>query len=149
MKRKVFLVLLILCMVIIFLFSNQNAYESKKVSDNVAIKILEIKSGLEKKKISEEDKQIFIKNTRTIIRKSAHFIIYFILGIVLLKTLKIYNIKHVYFYAILFSFLYACSDEVHQYFISERTAKFLDVFIDTVGSSLGVLLEYLITKKRN
>lgn len=36
-------------------------------------------------------------------------------------------------------FLYACSDEVHQYFVPGRVADVLDVAADTLGASLALL----------
>ena len=50
--------------------------------------------------------------------------------------------------SIFLSFLYACSDEVHQLFIVERTGRILDVFIDTLGASTGVFLYYFLFRKK-
>jgi VanZ family protein len=36
-------------------------------------------------------------------------------------------------------FLYACSDEIHQLFVPNRSGELLDVLLDTFGGSLGVL----------
>ncbi|MEM3043787.1 MAG: VanZ family protein, partial [Thermoplasmata archaeon] len=38
----------------------------------------------------------------------------------------------------LFIFLYAISDEVHQYFVPMREASVIDVLIDTAGGLIGV-----------
>lgn len=147
MKKKVISVFfLILCLVIIFCFSNQTAKESIRVSNKIAIGTIKIKENITKKEVSEEEKINFIMNSRTLIRKSAHFLIYLILGIFTLLTCKNFNIKKSFWYAILFCFLYACSDELHQYFISERTARLLDVLIDTLGALLGISIIYLINK---
>lgn len=45
-----------------------------------------------------------------------------------------------------FSFLYACSDELHQYFVPGRSAKFADVMVDSVGFTLGVAAVYIICR---
>ena len=50
--------------------------------------------------------------------------------------------------SLLFCIIYACSDEIHQMFINERTAKILDVLIDTTGSLTGILLIYLFSSKK-
>ena len=50
-----------------------------------------------------------------------------------------YGVKKILFYSILFCFIYACSDEIHQLFLDGRTAKVLDVCIDTCGSSLAII----------
>ena len=42
--------------------------------------------------------------------------------------------------------IYAISDEIHQMFIAGRTAKPTDVFIDTLGVTVGGLFILLIIK---
>ncbi len=151
-KKGIWIFLFLICLLGIFLFSSQSATESKAVSDAVANMFWEGKARVSQKPITEQEKAEFLKNTRIFFRKGAHFIIYFFLGILTFLTLKSEKGKHVYLFTILFCFLYACSDEIHQYFISERTAKMLDVVIDTIGSCLGVgfvfLIEYGKTKRK-
>lgn len=146
-KKVVLPILVFLCMLTIFCFSNQTAKKSQSLSDEVAVKTLEIKSEVTKKEISQNEKENFIKNTRTFIRKTAHFTIYLLLGILIYLTLKNYNKKHAILFSILFCFLYACTDEIHQLFVEMRTAQILDVFIDTSGASIGIGLIYLLTRK--
>ena len=151
MKRKRILlsVLVFLCMATIFFFSNQNAKTSQGLSDEVAKKTLEIKSEILKKETTMQEKEDYIVNTRTLIRKGAHFIIYLLLGVLVFLTLKNYQVKHAFLYSILFCFFYACTDEVHQLFVNERTARFFDVFIDTSGASVGVLFLDILDKKKS
>lgn len=57
------------------------------------------------------------------------------------------------FYAFLCSFLYAISDEFHQSFIPGRSASLSDVWVDTSGSLLALLLsiwrpDKMVTKSR-
>lgn len=146
-KKIVLPILVFLCMFTIFYFSNQNAKKSQSLSDEVAVKTLEIKSEVTKKEITKTEKDNFIKNSRTFIRKGAHFTIFFLLGILVYLTFKTYNIKHAILFSILFCFFYACTDEIHQLFIEMRTAQILDVFIDTSGASIGIGLVYLLTRK--
>lgn len=146
-KKIILSILLFLCMFTIFCFSNQNAKKSQSLSDEVAIKTLEIKSEVMKKEITKTEKDNFIKNTRTLIRKGAHFTIFFLLGILVYLTLKTYNVKHAILFSILFCFFYACTDEIHQLFVEMRTAQILDVFIDTSGACVGIGLFYLFTRK--
>ena len=54
--------------------------------------------------------------------------------------------KKVKVYLILFVFLYACSDEFHQYFIPGRSMAFKDVLIDTSGGILGYIIITLFEK---
>ena len=48
--------------------------------------------------------------------------------------------------SLIFSFLYACTDELHQIFVPGRSAQFRDVLIDTLGASFGTLITYLTIK---
>ena len=55
-------------------------------------------------------------------------------------------LKYALAMSILLSFLYACTDEIHQIFVPGRSAQFRDVLIDTLGASFGTLIAYLILK---
>lgn len=151
-KKIIFTILLLFWMGVIFCFSNQNAKDSQNISDGVAIKTIEIKTEVIKKEVTESEKENFVETTRVLIRKSAHFTIYFVLGILLYLTFKSYDAKHPFAFSILLGFLYACSDEFHQLFVSERSARGLDVLIDTCGVILGAGILSIFKKnikKRN
>lgn len=45
-----------------------------------------------------------------------------------------------------FGFLYACSDELHQYFVPGRSCQFKDVLIDTFGVITGIMLSMVIIR---
>lgn len=78
----------------------------------------------------------------TLVRKSAHIFMYFVLGLLIYNVLNEYKLgskKHIG-YSILFAFLYAITDEVHQSFVPGRSAEVRDVLIDTIGASVGVLV---------
>ncbi|MBB1503242.1 VanZ family protein, partial [Candidatus Saccharibacteria bacterium] len=62
------------------------------------------------------------------------------------KKITLDLIKYSLFMSILLSFLYACTDEIHQIFVPGRSAQFRDVLIDTLGASFGTLIAYLIIK---
>lgn len=140
MKRMVLTILLITLMMVIFLFSNQNATVSQGVSDKVTTNIIDTITSITNRSITNDEKQNLIKNTRTIIRKTAHFTLYFILGIISFMTIASYNFKKPILYSIIFCLLYACGDEIHQLFLDGRTPKIIDVLIDTIGSSLSIIM---------
>jgi VanZ family protein len=48
--------------------------------------------------------------------------------------------------ALSFVFLYAAGDEFHQIFVASRTALVSDVFIDTAGGAIGLLLLRILGK---
>lgn len=76
-----------------------------------------------------------------IVRKTAHFTEYAILGILFYffyrQTLPQKNGLRLFVLAILSSFLYACTDEIHQLFVPGRSGQFTDVLVDTLGASFG------------
>ena len=83
-KRIIKIILVILWMLIIFLFSNQDASKSSNLSDSFIYKIVSI---FRSKDISDEKMELIISNNTFIVRKAAHFFVYFVLGI--LKNLKL------------------------------------------------------------
>lgn len=147
-KRLIRTLLLVIWMIVIFLFSNQNANQSESVSDMVTNKMISGVEEVTKEKIPEKKKKEIVREKRFFIRKTAHFLSYSILGLLIYLTLESYAISHIFLYSVLFCFFYACSDEVHQLFLDGRTAKFMDVLIDTTGSITSC---FLLTrfKRRN
>lgn len=84
-----------------------------------------------------------------IIRKIAHFTEYFILGLLIYHLVKQYRVisKTEIIWMILFCVIYAMSDEFHQVFIGGRSPKVFDVIIDSLGSSLSILILQLLQKR--
>lgn len=139
-KRIIYTTLLLIWMLVIFLFSNQNADNSQSTSDRVANFIIDVVEVITNKDISDDDRNSFIEDSSFIIRKTAHFTIYFILGILTYLTLASYQISNKIIFSIIFCLLYACSDEIHQMFSDGRTFKLLDILIDSIGASIGILI---------
>lgn len=83
------------------------------------------------------------------VRKTAHFIEYFILGILLLAAVSDY-INIIKTRALpaswIFGLCYSLSDEIHQYFVPGRSMRMLDVLIDTTGVIAGTVMLYCILK---
>ncbi len=133
MILKIFKILLLLFwMGLIFYFSMDEGYESQEKSHSVVIQVCEFFMGRE---LTKEEKEIYIEKYDYPIRKVAHFTLYFILGFLFLLNLEGYHhfTNKDYLYLLLFVLFYACLDEFHQLFVSERSGQVLDVFIDTVG----------------
>ena len=144
MKKIIKYTLLIIWMIIIFLFSNQPAKESSKLSNSFLEKTITIFY----RDINTEKKEQLIKKYGLITRKLAHFTIYLVLGVLMLSTLSEYNIKTKILVSITLCFLYALSDEIHQLFIIGRSKEFKDVLIDTAGSFIGINIYNIINKKK-
>lgn len=92
------------------------------------------------------------KETLTfLIRKLAHMSEYAILALFTYYALiKIaFNKRIIFQITFLISFLYACSDEFHQLFISGRSGQFTDIIIDSTGCLIMLLFLYLWQKRKN
>lgn len=62
------------------------------------------------------------------------------------KKAPLDSIKYPLIMSITLSFLYACTDELHQIFVPGRSAQFRDILIDTLGASFGATITYLTIK---
>lgn len=140
-KDKVLIILAIIWMGVIFMFSAQVSDESKSSSNKVTSAVVNTVISIKKENISEEKRQKIIEDKTFIVRKTAHFTEYFILGLILilyLQTKEKLTTKYIIL-AIIFCVLYATSDEIHQLFVDGRSCKIMDILIDTCGSSLAIL----------
>jgi len=85
--------------------------------------------------------------------KLLHLIAYTVCGALFLRAFSTFPIKNNFklvIISILASGLYGLSDEVHQYFVSSRSADIMDFFVDVIGSICGVLLyQSVIVKIRS
>lgn len=140
MKRKVWFLLLIAHMTFIFYMSSEPAYISHTRNRHV-IETVKSVSGI------NLDKKLGEQRSDHIVRKNAHFILFFILGIIAIYYLKHTSIKYKTFLSFLLCFTYAVLDEIHQYFVPGRGPKVTDVFIDLAGSILGIALVQIINWK--
>lgn len=148
MLRKVIkFTLVVCCMLIIFMFSSDSGTASSKKSDSVIINLVEVISN---KKVNNKDRDKYIEKYVFPVRKCAHFTIYLTLGILVISLLSEYRILNskTVLYTLLIVFLYACSDEFHQLFVSGRSSEIRDVLIDSSGGFIGSYLYYLFRRKR-
>lgn len=119
-------------MIVICVMSNQPA----KISDSQSIGLLDLFSD-----VGINVNSFFGDLANFVVRKCAHFFEYMILALLVLNVLKLYfNMKQVIIITIVFVFLYACSDEIHQLFIQGREGAIRDVIIDTSG---GITLVFI------
>jgi VanZ family protein len=78
------------------------------------------------------------------IRKAAHVTLFGILAVLVLMAN--WERKNPQLTAWIFATLYGASDEVHQIFESGRTPLVSDVFIDSIGAVIAILVFYLVRK---
>ena len=145
MKKTIFAVLLVLWMGFIFSMSSENAEKSSNTSGQTIRVVLSAVPGFEEQ--PEEVMVNIIEKLQFIVRKSAHFIGYMILGILASGLILQYeNINKKYPLAFLICVIYAISDEIHQLFVPGRSGQVRDVLIDSAGSLLGIILVMAFVK---
>lgn len=150
-NKKVFSgILVILWMLVIFSFSNQNGVKSTSTSNVVTSAIVNVTTNVTNKEYTRTEVKKKIEDSTFYIRKAAHFTEYLILGILVLNFLSTYGKinKKMFIIALICCYLYAVSDEVHQIFIPGRTAKVLDTLIDGSGSLIGLIIYTWYSKRK-
>lgn len=145
-KKAIKVLLIILTMITIFYLSNDNADESTNKSDTLIIKISELVLN---KELTAKEKEEMIEKCVVVVRKTAHFTLYFLLGLFTVSFLNEFDIenKKMLIYTIIFVFIYACTDEIHQLFINGRSGEITDILIDTLGGFTSTFI-YLKLKVR-
>ena len=132
------LILIIIWMIVIFMLSNQPADKSGDLSNglinNTIVRVYEVFNG----KVSDEKRVEILEKYGYPVRKLAHFTEYFILGI--LCYIYFYGNTHAFIYSLILCFVYACTDEFHQYFVDGRYCSIIDVFIDSFGSLVSLCI---------
>ena len=147
MAKKIISVILVLVwMGLIFSFSNANGESSGSMSRRVIVIITEtitnVKDGTEEMNKIVDRYQLFV-------RKGAHFFIYFVLAFLVMNSLYIWDIKtKTLVISGVICILYAISDELHQYFIAERSGNIIDVMWDSSASLISSYLYYKIVMIR-
>ena len=134
-QRPLLLLLLVLQMTLIFTMSSFGSDSSNAQSNQIIHVLHQVFPNLSHTSGPDASVLTFI------VRKTAHFTEYAILGILFYffyrQTLPQKNGLRLFVLAILSSFLYACTDEIHQLFVPGRSGQFTDVLVDTLGASFG------------
>ncbi len=156
--RSVLCVLIILNMAVIYFFSAQNGKESEQTSGKVTQAVANvIVQDFDKK--TEPEQQEIVEKMHPPVRKIAHMAEFGSLGLLVFLLLLTWkgNSYIKYGISLLYTFLYACTDELQQMFSASRGPQFTDVLIDTSGAfvlcslALAVLLlvQHYRRKKNN
>ena len=143
--------LMLLLYLLIFTFSEQDGEQSGNLSalvSQICVDFLNLLSGGRWTELFLQELAIYFENP---VRKLAHFTEYAILGILIDIFLSQWMRKGKRFYGtlILWIFLSAVSDELHQYFVPGRWASPLDVLLDTCGGAFAVWVITLCAKARD
>ncbi|MDD5888628.1 MAG: VanZ family protein [bacterium] len=147
LKKIIKLSLVIVWMFLIFSFSSDTGKASTKKSDGVIISTVQFFKGRE---LTAKEKEKYINFLVVPVRKGAHFLVYFILAILIISFLNEFMDinKKCLFLALFLAFLYACSDEIHQLMVAGRSGQVSDVLLDTFSAGCGIICYRLFYKKR-
>lgn len=150
MKKKIIGVLkfipMIAVMAIIFLFSAMQGDDSSETSGFFLKALAGLVEEISHHGISDKA----MGTLHFLIRKAAHFSEYAVLGATTLFAIRDFLKKKWKMIAFpeIVSFLYACTDEIHQRLVPGRYGTFSDVLIDSCGAVTGILIFLLILETR-
>ena len=143
----IYLALTLCIMGVIYYFSAQTGEISSNVSLSVTKKVVTEEKTSD---LSGQDAKKKIDSAEAIIRKTAHFLVYTVLGFCVFMTMYYsgkMNKKYILFtISIVFCIIYASSDEIHQLFVCERSGELRDVLIDSSGAFIGSLCAFCMSK---
>ena len=146
--RIISLILIIIVCFTIFCFSAQNGETSGEISGSLTYKILKIINP-DLEKLPENEKASIVENFHRLIRKSAHFTIFALLGFFtfgFISTFDLIKPLLCFLYSEIFVFFYATTDEIHQLFVANRSGQFSDVLIDCSGGIVGIFFMFIVLK---
>lgn len=133
-RKKIYILAAVLMMAFIFWQSSLPA-DVSSMESNVIVEKLSV--------VLKADKEVLSFS----VRKCAHFLEYLILGLPL--ALVFWDMRRL---KLLLPWgtgtLYAVSDEIHQMFVPGRSCELRDILIDCAGAAAGVLLIWLLKRKR-
>ena len=125
----------VLVMLAVFMFSAQSGDSSGETSMNIT-------ENVSQHFFLDDISRDTLEILEQIIRKLAHFIEFASLGFFVFAFTDTFTIKRkkAIIISLIFSAVYALSDEIHQYFVPERACRLTDVLLDSFGALCGILL---------
>jgi len=140
-------------MAMIFWFSSKTADQSGEMSNSLTHSLFGFVQDWDTGENGDKDRSeaaagaVDIMNMlEVLVRKSAHFVIFFILGFCAANTLRqiTENKKYIFRISAGWSSFYAATDEWHQYFVPGRSCMWQDWVIDTAGALCGIGAAFFI-----
>ena len=105
------------------MFSNEPSDDSSNTSGNTIRTIINLIPSV--RNLENNEKEQIVENLQPYARKLAHFTLYAIGGTIAILNFYIYNLSdgRKITYSILFGFVYAITDEIHQIFIPRKSRR--------------------------
>lgn len=137
-------ILLITLYGLIFSFSEQTGEESGSLSYTISRLGVELWDKLTGGNLTEKLMDELAMYFEHPLRKAAHFAEYAVMGVLVYSILYCLVEKHKrrFWLCLLWVFLSAAADELHQYFVPGRWGSLADVLLDTCGGATGALACY-------
>ena len=140
---RFFLIAAIATAALIFWFSAQKGQRSQAMSDPLTLHMARLLRP-DFMTLTRRARRSYLNMLSNVVRKNAHFCEYMLLGFNVMGAIRLYFPKLTdvgcRLRAVGIATLYAATDELHQLFVSERSAQVLDVLIDGAGSLIGTLV---------
>lgn len=146
--RLILTVMTLALMVMIFLLSTEPAEKSDNTSGRISEAVDRILYP-DWDEMSDEEKQPIYSTTQTVVRKTAHFTEYAMLGALLLLTLRSWFGPGIHLRLIAWGggTFYAMTDELHQLLVDGRSGQWTDVLLDSAGVLTGTLIAFVLLRK--
>ena len=129
---------------VIFAFSNQTGEVSGNASNGILYNIFnDIYDFLN---LNKDNLYNFVDLIENPIRELMHSFEYFVLTILFINFLVNFNINNKIIISIMFVFIAASFDEIHQLFIQGRSFEYFDIFMDMLGC-IGALIVFKLFDK--
>lgn len=141
----------ILMMVIIFRFSTANGEQSSGLSLKLTEQVVGVIVDTVKLDLTPEENLELTESIHTPIRKLGHMAEYGMLAITIAFPLYFFHNRRgrkLIMWCEGIGIFYACTDEIHQLFVPDRSGQLTDVLIDSIGLTLGLLFFLLLLKFR-
>ncbi len=137
----VFILIALATAAALFFFSSQDRTETNKLSGSIAKQILTL--------IEVEPSGATLQTFHWVIRKSAHFFLFSLLGSGIMGIVCFYRKKRPFLLALPIGVLLAMADEFHQLYATGRFAAVRDVVLDGAGVLFGCALTYAFLCKKS
>ena len=130
----------VIIMITIFKFSAANGVESSGTSSGLLECVFTKAENILPIEIQMQKKEWLIEVLETPLRKCAHMTEYMCLAISVMFPFYLFGKrgKYLIYKSAIVSILYACTDELHQYFVPGRAGRIMDICIDGMGVWIGI-----------
>ena len=136
----------IVVMYFILNFSGQSGVDSAALSYKVTQKLVIVVNDVADMNLNAEEINIYTEKYHYYVRKLAHFSEYMILAITIAFPLYVYGMRGIWLmlFAGTFCVGFACLDEYRQSFSLGRSPSKKDVFIDSCGVFVGIIITRIV-----